>query len=308
MTLSTTSLSAPPVELQTLPSLWQHQAHADLKWILDSAPLFEGPDGLCELASIHGKVNSVPITSLTSPLKTPPSSRVGLYFESLLFPWLIQGLHLELEAHHLQVFDNGRTVGEIDFSVRDPQGMRWRLESTIKFYLHYPNSNSTEGSSFIGPDPRDSFERKYAHLTERQLRLWVPELGQPDHALPIARGILFYHFNDRHNPQRPAKANPKHIRGLWMKASEWAGFCDLSSGVERVINLPKPFWISGISNPGLTSRELTLTEATNALKAHFSCSRTALMLSLQQSTDKGYCEKWRCIIVADTWPNCDLRS
>ena len=76
----------------------------------------------------------------------------------------------------------------------------------------------------------------------------------------------------------------------------------------RPFDLPKPFWISGISNPGLTSRELTLTEATNALKAHFSCSRTALMLSLHQSTDKGYCEKWRCIIVADTWPNCDLQS
>ena len=305
MTLSTTSLSAPPVEPQALPSLWQHQARADLKWILDSAPLFEGPDGLGELASIHGEANSVPITSLTSHLKTPPSRRVGLYFESLLSLWLIQGLRLELEAHHLQVFEKGRTVGEIDFSIRDPQGVRWRLESTIKFYLHFPNSNSADGSSFIGPDPRDSFERKYAHLTERQLRLVVPELEQPDHALPISRGILFYHLDDPHNSQHPVKANPRHIQGLWMKASEWPGFCELSIGIERVINLPKPFWISGVSNPGLTSRELTLTEATNALKAHFSCSRTALMLSLQQSTDKGYYEKWRCIIVADTWPNCD---
>jgi hypothetical protein len=287
---------------EKLPSLWKRQIQADLKWILESPPLFDGPDGLDELTKNKVEAQDL-ISSLDSTMTSAPPRRVGLYFESLLDTWLARILKLVMDARHLQVFDSGRTIGEIDFSVRDHQGIRWRFESTIKFYLHHPITKLIHGSSFIGPDPRDSFERKYRHLMARQLPLPVPESAPADHALPISRGILFYHINDLHNPGRPNKANPKHLRGLWLKASEWACLKGKSLRVDRVVHLPKPFWMSGLFNPGLTSQELTLPDAEKFITSHFEESTAPLMMSLRQSLNEIQGEKWRCIIVPDTWPN-----
>ena len=288
-----------PVELapEELPALWQRQARADLRWILDSPPLFEGIDGLLalsgDLTGSHG-----PVASLEVSMETPPSRRVGLYFESLLDVWLVRVLRLEMEARHLQILEKGRTIGEIDFCVRDKNGARWRLESTIKFYMHHPSTETLLGSAFVGPDPRDSFERKHHHLMERQLRLSVPGHESADRTLPVTRGILFYHVRDQYHSQRPAGVNSKHLRGLWMRASEWREFRGRELGVDRVVHLPKPFWLSGIFNAGLTSPELTWHDAGNALKAHFERSNAPLMMRFQGAA----LESSRCIVVHDAWP------
>lgn len=279
----------------------QKQCRKDLEWIMNSPPLFAGLDGLRELfrtsQSSHEQFESTQL-SLT-PLR---ARRVGLYFESLVEILLAKILKLDMEAKHLQVFNDGRTIGEIDFSVRDHKGIRWRLECTVKYYLHHPKSKSIHGSSFIGPDPRDCFERKYHHLLDSQLRLNAPNLKPPDCSLPVSRGILFYHIDDPMNPQRPKKANPNHLRGIWMKASEWIRFSNTNSGIDRIIHLPKPYWISGISNPGLSSRELNMQEATTAFQIHFKDSQSPLMLSLMESGNVIDDTMRRCIIVPENWP------
>ncbi|MDC0325746.1 hypothetical protein OAM01_03205, partial [bacterium] len=68
-------VSRVPKEFSTL---WQHQALADLRWIIDSPPLFKGPDGLIELGG--GRTESLKLLSSMEPWQeTPPSKRVGLY-------------------------------------------------------------------------------------------------------------------------------------------------------------------------------------------------------------------------------------
>jgi uncharacterized protein len=205
-----------------------------------------------------------------------------------------------MEARHHQVFDGKRTVGEIDFCVRDRNGQRWHLESTIKFYLHHPSSASIHGSAFIGPDPRDSFERKHQHLMQRQLKLSIPELSPVDHALPIARGILFYHAGEPNHPDRPDGANPEHLRGLWMRTSEWP--CDPPPGSNQVVHLPKPYWLSGLMNPGFTSEAMTWQQAGTNIQSHFQHSKSPLMLSLRSEETGPAVETQRCIVVHDTWP------
>lgn len=230
----------------------------------------------------------------------PETHRVGLYFESLLDLWLSHGLKLEVEARHQQVFDGKRTLGEIDFCVRDQRGIRWHLESTIKFYLHHPSTVSTHGSAFIGPDPRDSFERKYQHLTQRQLRRSISEFTPVDHALPVSRGILFYHVAEPNHPDRPAGANPKHLRGLWMRVSDWQN--NQPPGIEQVVLLRKPYWVSGFMNPGITSKALTWKEAEIYVKSHFKQSIAPMMLSLRTAENAPNAETHRCIVVHDSWP------
>jgi len=293
------------MEREVLSALLQHQVRADLRWIIDSPPLFQGSDGLLALSGDRAESLEL-LDAVERLLETQPSRRVGLYFESLVDAWLAHALKLAMEARHLQIFENGRTVGEIDFCVRDKNGARWRLECTIKFYLHHPSSQSIHGSAFVGPDPRDSFERKYHHLMERQLRLSVPEFEPVHRALPVARGILFYHVTDPFNPDRPVEANPNHLHGLWMRASEWRDFEGESFDIDRVVHLPKPYWLSGLFNPGLTSQELTWHEAGCAIKVHFEQSNSPLMMSFRSSGGAKNTESVRCIVVNDAWPTFDL--
>lgn len=282
--------------------LWEEQAEADWRWIMDSPPLFDGLDGLDVLSGeTNGQLQGM--AALRSYLKTPVSRRVGIYFESLLEVLLEHGFGFEMEARHRQVFDGGRTIGEIDFCVRDAKGIRLHLESTIKFYLHHPPSETTLGSAFIGPDPRDTFERKHRHLMTRQLRLSVPECQPVDRALPISRGILFYHVSDPSPSSRPAGANPQHQRGLWMRASEWDTLNPASFSVDRVVHLPKPCWLSGCLNPGLTSAALAWEDAHRGVASHFARSIAPLMMSLRESDGETVSEKWRCMVVHDTWPD-----
>ena len=301
MAVNDNALFPSGIELEEFSTLLEAQVRADLRWVIDSPSLFSGPDGLLALSG--DQAESLESINSGEPLfETPPSRRVGLYFESLVDVWLARALNLEMEARHLQIFENGRTVGEIDFCVRDKNGTRWRLECTIKYYLHHPSSQSIQGSAFVGPDPRDSFERKYHHLMECQLRLSVSELEPVHRALPVARGILFYHVTDPFNPDGPSEANPNHVRGLWMRASDWHDFHGDSFGVDRVVHLPKPYWLSGLFNPGLTSQELSWDEAGCAIKVHFERSNSPLMMSFRRIGDAVDIESVRCIVVNDAWP------
>lgn len=261
--------------------------------------MFDGPDGLKALIAPE-KECSTPFPFVESSDPPPTPARVGLYFESLVNLWLTRGLQLKMEARHRQVFEGKRTVGEIDFCVQDQKGIRWHLESTIKFYLHHPSTASTHGSSFIGPDPRDSFERKHQHLIERQLKLNIPELPSVDHALPVSRGILFYHASEPNLRDRPAGANPEHQRGLWMRASDWCK--NLVHDVEQVVRLPKPYWLSGLMNPTITDEVLSWQESEIHIRSHFQQSKAPLMLSLRTAENEPQSETHRCIVVHDTWP------
>ncbi|MDC0325715.1 DUF1853 family protein, partial [bacterium] len=133
-------------------------------------------------------------------------------------------------------------------------------------------------------------------------------LGPAHRALPVARGILFYHVTDPSNSDCPAEANPNHIRGLWMRASEWCDIHGESLGVDRVVHLPKPYWLSGLLNPGLTSEELTWHEAGRAMKVHFEQSNAPLMMSFRRTGNAVDDEALRCIVVNDAWPMCDLQD
>ncbi len=280
-------------------ALLQHkQTIADLNWILDSPPLFEGKDGLLSIIGEKGRILSRLETAATN-FKSPSSRRVGLYFESLLNLCFDTDPNIKMEARHLQVFQGKRTLGEIDFCLRDQHGARWRLESTIKFYLHHPISKAQFGSDFVGPDPRDNFERKYHHLMDKQLRLCSPQLEPVDHALPITRGIIFYHIHDSENQSRPSTANPDHLRGIWMKASEWNEINAREFAFDQAAHLPKPYWLSGIFNPGLTGSLLSWRDAGRALKKHFEAFHSPLMMSLFSDGQ----EPSRCIVVNDLWPN-----
>jgi len=300
-------LDHPPSETKTsrrtliIPSQTniQYQIQADLKWIIDSPPLFDGADGLNALIE-SGTEGSPQLPFVETSSQFPVPRRVGLYFESLLDLWLTHGLKLDVEARHCQIFDGKRTVGEIDFCLQDRNGHRWHLESTIKFYLHHPSTASTHGSSFIGPDPRDSFERKHQHLMQRQLKLSIPELSPVDHALPISRGMLFYHLEEPNHTDRPKGAHPEHLRGIWLRASEWRKVSPLK--IDQIVNLPKPYWLSGLINPGITSEAMTWQEAGIHIQSHFQKSKSPLMLSLRSGENGPALETQRCIVIHDTWP------
>ena len=91
--------------------------------------------------------------------------RLGLYFETLWHFFLRHDDEFELLAHNLPVREGGRTVGEFDCLCRARvPGHAVHLELAVKFYLGYRGG-------WLGPDARDSLDRKLTRLAEHQLQL-----------------------------------------------------------------------------------------------------------------------------------------
>ena len=64
------------------------------------------------------------------------SSRIGFYFEALISFLLNEYPEFELIAEHLQLHQNGKTLGEIDFLYKNMNtGEITHLEVAFKYYL-----------------------------------------------------------------------------------------------------------------------------------------------------------------------------
>lgn len=150
-------------------------------------------------------------------------------------------------ADNIQIIENGLTIGELDFILHDLRENKLiHLELAVKFYLFDPTLPGEE-QRWIGPNRRDSLDRKLLKLKSHQFPLlYHPEtqntirnLDLPD--LPIAQALCFktmlfvpeYQIN-----VTPEYLNPKALSGTWIRLSDFQYFRD------HLFFLPdKPEWI-----------------------------------------------------------------
>lgn len=178
-------------------------------------------------------------------LMAPPKRRLGLYFEELYEVFLSELLGWEILLRNQQIQSAGRTLGELDFVVRNPHtGRTEHHEIAIKFYLGV--ADRITGSRWYGPNARDRLDLKTLHLTEHQSRrAQLPEALQllsehgitgPIEARIFMPGYLFYPLN---TPlPEPSEVPAEHLRGGWVYTDEAAAM-DSSGWVQ----LHKPHWI-----------------------------------------------------------------
>lgn len=103
-------------------------------------------------------------------LQQVKSTRLGLRFETLLWFWLQDknNPYFELLGHSIQHHKDGKTLGEMDFLIRNKVSQRiehW--EVCLKYYLAAADLHL---ATWIGLNPEDTFAHKLNHLAQHQFQ------------------------------------------------------------------------------------------------------------------------------------------
>ena len=248
--------------------------------------------------------------SLLQWLDQRASPLLGIYFESLLAFWLQHLPDTELLAQNLVVGQPGLQLGEFDLLFRDlVQRQLFHWEVTVKFYLRYGKADY----QWLGPNPRDSLQRKLNKVFDRQLHLsehpramqiLQRELGQ--HQLvpqAFVKGYLFYPYDsDWLNPtQIPPGVSASHLKGWWCHHAEVPAWLQSSPAENRWLALSRLQWLSPVIRENIAEL-MDKNELLECLANYFSEYYKALLLVELKAGDDGWSEVSRGFVVNDTWP------
>lgn len=216
-------------------STYRHPLVRDLDWALSSPSLIlrlpaggQAADvtGDAFWQTMHGgyrqrlrELDADP-RPLTDFMARNTNHRLGYYFEYLLAFWLQDGIGhpFRLWRHHLTVYRDRQTLGEMDFLVEHQgTGELEHWEVAVKFYLGAPPLHDIH--RWVGPTRSDTLGRKLEHLALQQFRFTEAE-GRPI-ALrrAVVKGRLFHPARDDGRIGR--FISPAHLRGLWFTREDF---------------------------------------------------------------------------------------
>lgn len=187
---------------------------------------------------------------LRDALERTPLTRLGRYAEALLGWFLAFGPAARLVAASVPLRQAGRTLGECDFLLESSDGRRLHWELAVKCYLHAGGPDATL-ADFVGPNLRDRFDRKRAHLVNHQMRLSASEefasLGYagPWLAQMFVKGWLFYRADVGAQVLQgePPELAPDHTRGWWVTRADWPAFAAQQRAAGWSV-LPRLAWLA----------------------------------------------------------------
>jgi len=246
--------------------------------------------------------------ALHAQVHKPSLTRLGFYAEALLEYFLTHGPHARLIAANIPLRTAERTLGEVDFLLRDVRGERLHWELAVKFYLHIGEGNGAATlAHYVGPNLQDRFDLKHARLLNHQLGLSARDefasLGfkGPWRAELFVKGRLFYRddgLGRESNP--PPELARDHLRGWWKTASEWRD----SKGDELFASLPRLGWMAERT---LSAQEGdALVEQTAVLSERVASLSSPIMVARYERchfpTGNVWREHSRGFIVPDEWP------
>jgi hypothetical protein len=225
--------------------------------------------------------------------------RLGAYFEALVAFWLLHHPRLELLAQNVQIFHEGRTLGELDFLLRDGTEVV-HLEVALKYYLGVCDE---QRAYWVGPALRDRLDLKLAKLIDKQARLSSEEtcraqlraggLPLPTRQCIFLKGMLF-------SPERLAYRH-QVLSGQQGTALSWTwgslGDFEFSSEYTWEI-LEKPNWLAG--RQGGLDRRLEPAQFLAAVSRSWERYRAPLLVA-KRIKGSGYREESRHFIVPDEW-------
>ncbi|MFP8967840.1 DUF1853 family protein [Pokkaliibacter sp. CJK22405] len=265
-------------------------------------------DWLCSAPALlhdHHCLDSAGFFSYALPDILPAAcvpGRLGIYAEVLML-WLLQQ-HPELEAiaDHLQIQENQRTLGELDFLLRWKNSELWHLELAVKWYLFVPELAAQGLNAFVGPDIKDTLAVKYQRLIEHQLPIskhpeitrWLhehewPEATQTMRQLIHMPGRLFYPLGSS-LPTLP-ELNPEHHQGRWLKQSQLP-LLHTHYPEAELYQLVYRHWLGGPDETGLIGR---LSDHSEELLKQSQTWQRPVRLMLK--TDQEH----HLMVVPDTW-------
>lgn len=280
----------------------------DLAWALDerhdlllTLPPFQRlgwPHPPTTLAPWLSGLDQKPDT-LATYLAARNNQRLGNYFENLLdfyfhespdSPFEVHGRNLALR-NPTPEDQRGSTLGELDFLLR--QAGEWmHLEVAVKFYLGVADG---AGELWLGPNNRDRWDRKIAHLRDHQLPIsqqmpLTHFTGNPLQRYFCVKGYLFHPWPD--TLPLPSGTQDPEVNCWWIRCREISTFLNSEHATWRL--LERREWLGGTAGPTHSGESVTAL-----VQAHFQTSSRALMLS--RPTPENH-NGQRLLVVADCWP------
>lgn len=241
-------------------------------------------------------------SGVVARLSQAAGNKLGHYFEQLYACLLTEVLGWQILARNLPVRDGGRTLGELDFLVRNPAtGEAEHHEVAVKFYLGYRPSAEGE-TRWYGPNSRDRLDLKSRRLLEHQARLaekpqtlaLLDSLGlpRPARSRVLMPGYLFYPRDD--SLTAPVGVPVGHQRGSWLRASAVE-----NSQLESAVQLRKPDWLG----PWSQSTPPDSGQAVAAARQIAGGAPPRLFARLLPDPAGGpWREQERFFLVSDDWP------
>ncbi|EEA01544.1 protein of unknown function DUF1853 [Burkholderia sp. H160] len=291
----------------------------DLAWLLLSPDLlrpqpptgaladpFDTPQDLQATSDWLRALDAAP-EPLHRDLAVTRVTRLGRYAERLLGFFLQHGPATQLIAAGVPLRHAGLTLGECDFLVRTRQGERLHWELAVKCYLHAGDTKGGETArlaDYVGPNLKDRFDLKLAHLLHHQLPLsareefastgyagaWTPQM--------FVKGWLFYWHGE--TPIDPAELDPAHGRGWWITRREWPAFA--AAHARRWRALPRLEWLAPRYQAHAGANSAYYVDATT-LAAQTSVQHGPAMVAAFVDDNTGHLlERSRGFIVPDDWP------
>ncbi|MFP6764292.1 MAG: DUF1853 family protein [Planctomycetaceae bacterium] len=290
------------------------QVIQDLEWTLTSPGLIATPEPVDNTAdSLTAETLNPYHAELCSFLELQNSHRndhrVGRYFEQLVLFYLQRIRRVDMVASGLQIHEQGRTIGELDFVFRDESGQLQHWETAVKFYLCFPGS-AEPGQNLIGPDPRDNFSSKFNRLFNHQLPLSEKRFSEIAARHAFVKGQIFYHPELSPPPSPCSQLCANHLRGVWLFCHElnWLHRLTEMHGDVTAQVMEKPYWLSprfvpDSPEPCPSQPPLTVRGIQDTLHRHFQkSSRPRLISLLARNTGQWY-EVERVFVVSESWPN-----
>lgn len=249
----------------------------------------------------------------------PVPFRVGIYFESLLHFYLLQHPLIEDVVRGMRLFDDRRTIGELDFLFGTPNGKRCHLETAVKFYLRLP-SQLPSACRWVGPNASDNFDKKWKRLLEHQLPLSGLLEQEVSERFLLLRGRLFWHIAEPEQNREHflPQINQNCLTGRWLYASEREWLTNERFQLDSDFKFQlqrKPFWLSPAQATAGDDTLMSVRDLQDMIREHFRDSTRPLLVSvLGRRNEVLGCESpmirgesdWmeieRIFVVHDRWP------
>lgn len=206
------------------------------RWICLTPTLFEGDDII---------KSKVPFSDCNIHFEEAyhGNPRLGFLYQHLCEVLFELNCNTNVAATELQLNDNGKTVGELDFIIDDNvAGELQHWEVAIKFYLLYKGK-------WYGPNARDRLDKKLRHMLQKQLQhtrnplfySQYPNWKNLSQHLLMQGRLYINPFLDQPIPTHceHKRLNASQIKGHWCFRSQAHRI------KEKLYPLTKPLWAIG---------------------------------------------------------------
>lgn len=174
------------------------------------------------------ELKKVSLQKVPSDLHLPPTMVLGKRMEQFFKYYVMHFSGEEILAHNEQIIHEKRTLGELDFLLKNAtSGEISHVELVYKFYLYDPDIPA-EAERWTGPNHRDNLTRKLNRLRHKQFPLLHREETGPllnrlgINPEEVEQKICFKaNFFLPWDPDNPKSLD--RIQGSWLKASEFTG-------------------------------------------------------------------------------------